>query len=54
MAQGPAPAAHAARRRERLLAIAPAGALAALVLLLGVYVPPVVRSAVEEAARALG
>jgi hydrogenase-4 component F len=54
MAQGPAPAAHAGARRERLLAVAPAGVLAALVLLLGVYVPPVVRSAVEEAARALG
>jgi len=54
MAQGPAPAAHPAPRREPLLAIVPAGVLAALVLLLGVYVPPVVRSAVEEAARALG
>jgi hydrogenase-4 component F len=54
MAQGPAPAGHARARGERLLAIAPAGALAALVLLLGVYIPPVVRSAVEEAARALG
>ena len=31
-----------------------AGVLAALVLLLGLYVPPVLRSAVEEAARALG
>ena len=54
MAQGPAPAAHAGAGRERLLTVAPAGVLAALVLLLGVYVPPVVRSAVEEAARALG
>jgi hydrogenase-4 component F len=54
MAQGPAPVAHAAARRERLLAVVPAGALAAVVLLFGVYLPPVVRSAVEAAARALG
>ena len=54
MAQGPATTGDAPPRRERLLAVVPAGALAALFLLLGVYIPPVVRSAVEEAARALG
>jgi hydrogenase-4 component F len=54
MAQGPAPVGHAAGRREQLLAIAPAGTLVALVLLLGLYIPPVVRSAVEEAVRTLG
>ena len=54
MAQGPAPVGHMEAQRERLLAIGPAGALAALVLLLGVYIPPGVRAAVQEAARALG
>jgi hypothetical protein len=37
-----------------LLSVVPAGALIAVVLLLGVYVPPVVHSVIAEAARALG
>ena len=55
MAQGTARDPHAApARTEPLLSIAPAAALAALVLLLGLYIPPVVRSAIDAAARALG
>jgi len=55
MAQGlPRDARMTARAREPLLRVVPAAALAAVVLLLGVYIPPVVRTALEDAARALG
>ncbi len=55
MAQGrPAETQMMPARRESLLGIAPAAALAALVLALGLYVPPSVRAAIEDAARLLG
>jgi hydrogenase-4 component F len=55
MAQGmPCDSRGGPRGREPLLSVAPAGALAAVALLLGVYVPPIVRSAIEAAAGALG
>jgi hydrogenase-4 component F len=55
MAQGAARDSRAApRRTEPLLSIAPAAALAAVVLVLGVHLPSVVRSVIDEAARALG
>ena len=55
MAQGlPRDVRMTARAREPLLRVVPAAALAAVVLLLGVYIPPVVRTALEDAARALG
>jgi hydrogenase-4 component F len=55
MAQGAPRDARGVRgRREPLLSVVPAGALIAVVLLLGVYVPPVVHSVIAEAARALG
>ena len=55
MAQGPAPDPRtpALARRERILTVAPAGVLAALSLLLGLWVPPALSSAIEGAARAL-
>jgi hydrogenase-4 component F len=43
-----------AAQREPLLSVAPALALVGVVLLLGLYIPPVVRSAIENAASALG
>jgi len=55
MAQGaPNDARVPTARREPLLSVAPAVALVAVVLLLGLYIPPVVRSAIENAASALG
>lgn len=55
MAQGaPAGQRTATPAREPLSAIASPLVLAALVLILGLYVPPAVRAAIEEAARALG
>ena len=54
MAQGAPREPDRARRREPLLGVVPAACLAALVLLLGLYVPPALRHAVEEAARGLG
>jgi hydrogenase-4 component F len=54
MAQGSAPAVPRERRREALLAIVPPAALGALVLLLGLYVPPRFGALLVEAARALG
>ena len=55
MAQGaPNDARVPAARREPLLSVAPAVALVGVVLLLGLYIPPVVRSAIENAASALG
>lgn len=53
MAQGPS-ARAAPTRREPFLRIAPPAVLGAAVLLLGVYIPPAVRAAIEQAARALG
>ena len=53
MAQGTPREPHATVR-EPLLGVLPAGVLAAVVLLLGLYIPPVFRSAIAEAARALG
>jgi hydrogenase-4 component F len=53
MAQGVAER-QAAREREPTLAVAPALALGTLVLVLGIYVPPVVRDAVAAAAGGLG
>ena len=54
MAQGVPREPDRARRREPLLGVVPAACLAALVLLLGLYVPSALRQAVEEAARGLG
>ena len=55
MAQGsPTERSLAPARRESLLGIAPAAALAALALVLGVYVPPALRAAIDQAARVLG
>ncbi len=55
MAQGAAPEGLAQSiEREHSLAVVPPAALAAGVLLLGVYVPDAVRSVVEQAARVLG
>jgi hydrogenase-4 component F len=55
MAQGvPRDSRMAAPGKEPLLRVLPAAALAAVVFLLGVYIPPVVRAAIEDAARALG
>jgi hydrogenase-4 component F len=55
MAQGIPPAGAAQRPRpEPVSAIVPAFALAIVVLVLGVYVPPPLRSALERATRALG
>jgi hydrogenase-4 component F len=54
MAQGPRAPWTTPTRKEPFLRIAPPAALAAAVLLLGVYVPPAVRAAIEQAARALG
>jgi len=54
MAQGPRESLTASPRKESFLRIAPPAVLAAAVLLLGVYIPPAVRAAIEEAARALG
>lgn len=60
MAQGPAlPGLDAGGRvtpggRESLLAVAPPAALSALILGLGLYLPPPLRSAIDAAARALG
>ena len=39
---------------EPLLSVAPAAALAALTLVLGLYLPPGVRAAIADAARLLG
>jgi hydrogenase-4 component F len=59
MTQGPPRAALAGQAsgrpvREALLAVAPPAALGALVLLLGLHVPPALRSAIAAAARAIG
>jgi hydrogenase-4 component F len=55
MAQGqPAERRNLPVEREPLFSVAPAIALAALVLILGLYVPPAVRSSIEDAARLLG
>lgn len=55
MAQGfPGSQLAHAHPRESRLTIAPPALLAALVLMFGLYIPPVVRAALEEAARALG
>jgi hydrogenase-4 component F len=55
MAQGPAEGRWAlARPPESVLAVGPPAALAAAVLILGVYVPPLLRAAIEEAAHLLG
>jgi hydrogenase-4 component F len=43
-----------ARPPESVLAIGPPAALALAVLILGVYIPPAVHTAIEEAARLLG
>jgi hypothetical protein len=43
-----------ARPAEPMLAIGPPAALAALVLMLGLYVPPALHRAIEEAAHLLG
>ncbi len=51
MAQGPAPI---ERRREDVLAVAPAAALLCVALLLGVYMPPFLSAALRHAASALG
>lgn len=53
MAQG-SPPAGASPRRERLLAVAPPAALALIVLILGLYVPPALLEATRAAALALG
>jgi hydrogenase-4 component F len=53
MAQGSPREPHA-RVSEPLLGVAPACVLAAIVFLLGVYLPPGLRSAIAETARALG
>jgi hydrogenase-4 component F len=53
MAQGPS-VRTAPIRSEPFLRIAPPAVLAAAVLLLGIYIPPVLRNAIEQAARALG
>ena len=55
MAQGTAAEPRTAgRAKEPVLAVLPPAALATVVLILGLYIPPVVRSAIEEAARLLG
>ena len=54
MAQGrPLEGSTTAPRREAILAIAPPAVLAAFVLVLGLYLPPALRGAVEAAAHAL-
>ncbi len=55
MAQGePLETSVATSRREPVLAIMPPAVLAACVLLLGLYLPPPLRAALEAAARAFG
>jgi hydrogenase-4 component F len=55
MAQGPADErCTRALPAESALAIGPPAALAALVLILGLYIPPVVHAALEDAAHLLG
>jgi len=55
MAQGPADDRwRLARPSESLLAIGPPAALAVVVLILGLYVPPAMHTAIEEAAHLLG
>jgi hydrogenase-4 component F len=55
MAQGvPDRAGRSDQRAESALAVVPPAALAVLVLLLGLYIPPVLRGALEQAARLLG
>jgi hydrogenase-4 component F len=55
MAQGtPRDAEPVAARGEAVFSVAPAGVLAAAVLLLGVWLPRFLRAAIEQAARALG
>ncbi len=54
MAQGVPDAGVQPRRAESALSVLPAAALAVLVLLLGLYIPPVLRGALEQAARGLG
>jgi hydrogenase-4 component F len=54
MAQGTPPNGTSARSREPWSAVVPAAALAAGVLVLGVYVPPPLRAVLEQAARTLG
>jgi hydrogenase-4 component F len=55
MAQGrPAERCMVPAKREPLLGVAPAAALAALALVLGVYVPPSLRAAIEQAVQLLG
>ena len=54
MAQGVPDQCEGAGAHESMLTVLPPAGLALLVLVLGLYVPPVVRAALEEAARALG
>ncbi len=55
MAQGDEPAAMSELRpSDSLLAVVPPAMLAGMVCVLGVYVPPVVRQALEAAARVVG
>jgi len=55
MAQGSPPTAHAGRHvREFPSSVAPAVALAAVAMVLGLYLPPGLRAAIEDAARVLG
>jgi hydrogenase-4 component F len=54
MAQGKPAEQRMGPARESLLGLAPAAALAALALVLGVYVPPSLRAAIDQAARVLG
>jgi hydrogenase-4 component F len=55
MAQGAVdPRWQLARRRESLLAVGPPAALAALVLILGLYIPPMLQAAIADAAQLLG
>jgi hydrogenase-4 component F len=54
MAQGSPAERRLPAEREPLLSVAPAAALAALALVLGLWVPPSLRAAIENAARLLG
>lgn len=54
MAQGKSNLKPAETQRETFLSIAPPTALLLLVLMLGVYIPPVLNAALREAAQALG
>lgn len=54
MVQGPTTGPTVPTKKEPFLRIAPPAALAVVILLLGLYLPPTVRAAIEQAARALG